>query len=108
MQGEKSRDESKTGNKRPTKTLFIINFDPIQTRTRDLERHFEPYGKIVSARIRKNFGFVQFETQEEATAALESTHARLVSLNHATLPLITKLESVTIILRHFSFLQQAT
>lgn len=63
-------------NQRPTRTLFVINFDPIQTRVRDLERHFEPYGKILNVRVRRNFAFVQFETQEDATKALECTHMR--------------------------------
>ena len=48
----------------------------MDTRSRDLERHFEPYGKIVQVRIRKNFAFIQYETQEEATKALESTNMR--------------------------------
>ncbi|GAB2217294.1 hypothetical protein Droror1_Dr00000466 [Drosera rotundifolia] len=61
-------------NTRPSKTLFVINFDPMRTRGRDLERHFDPYGKISNVRIRKNFGFIQFETQAEATRALESTN----------------------------------
>ncbi|GJT56063.1 serine/arginine-rich splicing factor RS31 isoform X1 [Tanacetum coccineum] len=64
-------------NQRPTKTLFVINFDPVQTRVRDIEKHFEPYGKILHVRIQRNFAFVQFETQEEATKALEYTHMRL-------------------------------
>jgi len=64
---------SVTGLK-PTKTLFVINFDPYNTRTRDLERHFEPYGKVVNVRIRRNFAFVHFESQEEATKAFDSTH----------------------------------
>ncbi|KAL3030793.1 hypothetical protein AAZX31_03G238100 [Glycine max] len=59
---------------RPTKTLFVINFDPIRTRVRDIERHFEPYGKVLNIRIRRNFSFVQFETQEDAIKALECTH----------------------------------
>ncbi|CAM6112000.1 unnamed protein product [Calypogeia fissa] len=59
---------------RPTKTLFVVNFDPIHTRVRDLERHFEPYGKLLRVQIRKNFAFVQYETQEEATKALECTN----------------------------------
>lgn len=58
---------------RPTKTLFVINFDPIRTRIRDIEKHFEPYGKVLNVRIRRNFAFVQFATQEEATKALECT-----------------------------------
>ncbi|KAJ8536742.1 hypothetical protein K7X08_035143 [Anisodus acutangulus] len=59
---------------RVSKTLFVINFDPYNTRTRDLERHFDPYGKILNIRIRRNFAFIQFETQEDATRALDATN----------------------------------
>ncbi|KAF3630681.1 Serine/arginine-rich splicing factor RS41 [Capsicum annuum] len=59
---------------RPSKTLFVINFDPYSTRSRDIERHFDPYGKILNIRIRRNFAFVQYETQEDATRALDATH----------------------------------
>ncbi|KAL6847535.1 hypothetical protein ACP4OV_022561 [Aristida adscensionis] len=68
----KSRDRP-TGDAKPTRTLFVINFDPIRTKVRDIERHFEPYGKITNIRIRRNFAFVQYETQEEATAAVKNT-----------------------------------
>uniref|UniRef100_A0ACD5UW75 Uncharacterized protein n=2 Tax=Avena sativa TaxID=4498 RepID=A0ACD5UW75_AVESA len=75
-------------NTKPTKTLFVINFDPINTRVTDLERHFGPFGKISNVRIRKNFAFVQFETQEEATKALDATHLtklldRVISVEYA-------------------------
>jgi len=59
---------------KPTKTLFVINFDSYNTRARDLERHFEPYGKVLNVRIRRNFAFVQYESQDEATKALDSTN----------------------------------
>eukprot|EP00252_Welwitschia_mirabilis_P015006 TRINITY_DN3310_c0_g1_i2.p1 TRINITY_DN3310_c0_g1~~TRINITY_DN3310_c0_g1_i2.p1 ORF type:complete len:252 (-),score=45.71 TRINITY_DN3310_c0_g1_i2:305-1060(-) len=62
------------GSLKPTKTLFVINFDPYSTRVRDIERHFEPYGRLLNVRIRRNFAFVQYETQEEATKALDNTH----------------------------------
>lgn len=65
-----------SANGRPSKTLFVINFDTFNTRTRDLERHFEPYGKIVSVRIRRNFAFVQYETEDDACKALEATNMR--------------------------------
>ncbi|GAY45758.1 hypothetical protein CUMW_091830 [Citrus unshiu] len=83
------RDGSKSmANQRPTKTLFVINFDPIRTRERDIKRHFEPYGNVLHVRIRRNFAFVQFETQEEATKALESTDRsklvdRVISVEYA-------------------------
>lgn len=67
-----------SANTRPSKTLFVINFDTHHTRTRDLERHFEPYGKIVSVRIRRNFAFVQYESQEDACRALDGTNMRYV------------------------------
>eukprot|EP01018_Ginkgo_biloba_P012730 Gb_39834 [translate_table: standard] len=75
-------------NLKPTKTLFVINFDPFSTRVRDLERHFEPYGKLLHVRIRRNFAFVQYETQEEATKALECTNMskvldRVISVEYA-------------------------
>lgn len=65
-----------SSNTRPSKTLFVINFDTVHTRTRDLERHFEPYGKILNVRIRRNFGFIQYESQEDATRALDATNMR--------------------------------
>ncbi|XP_030503005.1 serine/arginine-rich splicing factor RS40 isoform X2 [Cannabis sativa] len=75
-------------NTRPSKTLFVINFDPYHTRTKDLERHFDAYGKIVSVRIRRNFAFVQYEIQEDATKALEATNMsklmdRVISVEYA-------------------------
>lgn len=76
-QGERGRHRAvKAANQRPTKTLFVINFDPVRTRVSDIEKHFEVYGKVLNVRIRRNFAFVQFETQEDATKALECTHMR--------------------------------
>ncbi|XP_068664628.1 serine/arginine-rich splicing factor RS31-like isoform X2 [Aristolochia californica] len=87
--GPRHREGSRAiANQRPTKTLFVINFDPIHTRVRDIERHFEPYGNVLHVRVRRNFAFVQFETQEEATRALDCTHMskildRVVSVEYA-------------------------
>uniref|UniRef100_A0A7N0T2P3 RRM domain-containing protein n=1 Tax=Kalanchoe fedtschenkoi TaxID=63787 RepID=A0A7N0T2P3_KALFE len=88
--GRRSDDSRKASmNSRPSRTLFVINFDPINTRPRDLERHFDSYGKIVNVRIRRNFAFVQFDTQEEATRALDATNSskfmdRIISVEYAT------------------------
>lgn len=77
--GDRRTDISKRPvNTKPTKTLFVINFDPVHTRTRDLERHFDLHGKILNIRIRRNFAFIQFESEEEATRALEATNMRFV------------------------------
>ncbi|KAK8971612.1 hypothetical protein V6N11_073244 [Hibiscus sabdariffa] len=82
------RDGSRSTSQRPTKTLFVINFDPIRTRERDITKHFEPYGKVLNVRIRRNFAFVQFATQEDASKALEATQRsklldRVVSVEYA-------------------------
>ncbi|XP_010325955.1 serine/arginine-rich splicing factor RS41 isoform X1 [Solanum lycopersicum] len=61
-------------NTRPSKTLFVINFDPVHTQTRDIEKYFEPYGRISNVRIRKNFAFVQYESVDDASRALEATN----------------------------------
>ncbi|XP_059634102.1 serine/arginine-rich splicing factor RS41-like isoform X2 [Cornus florida] len=75
-------------NAKPSKTLFVINFDPIHTRTRDLERHFDKYGKISNIRIRRNFAFIHYESQEDATRALDATNMsklmdRVISVEYA-------------------------
>ncbi|KAG8381375.1 hypothetical protein BUALT_Bualt06G0115700 [Buddleja alternifolia] len=71
---ERESFKKSSSNSRPSKTLFVINFDPYHTRTRDLEKHFDPYGKIMNVRIRRNFAFIQYETQEDATKALDATN----------------------------------
>ncbi|CAN7115147.1 unnamed protein product [Brassica rapa subsp. narinosa] len=84
----RSSGSRRSSSLRPSKTLFVINFDAESTRTRDLERHFEPYGKIVNVRIRRNFAFIQYELQEDATRALEATNSsklmdKVISVEYA-------------------------
>ncbi|KAL6977653.1 hypothetical protein U1Q18_026442 [Sarracenia purpurea var. burkii] len=78
----------RSSNPKPSKSLFVINFDPYNTRTKDLERHFDPYGKILNVRIRKNFAFIQYELEEDATRALDATNLsmlmdRVISVEYA-------------------------
>ena len=44
---------------KPTSTLFVVNFDELKTTSKDLERHFNPYGAITRLQIKKNFAFIQ-------------------------------------------------
>lgn len=86
--GRKGNGKRSPSSVKPTKTLFVINFDPINTRTRDLEKHFDQYGKIANIRIRRNFAFVQYESQEDATKALDGTNGstvmdRVISVEYA-------------------------
>lgn len=85
--GRKEVSSKRAANLKPSKTLFVINF-PYHTKTRDLERHFDPYGKIANVRIRRNFAFVQYESQEDATKALDATNMskmldRVISVEYA-------------------------
>ncbi|XP_062090233.1 serine/arginine-rich splicing factor RS41-like isoform X4 [Humulus lupulus] len=85
---KRSSDSKSSANTKPSKTLFVINFDPVHTRTRDLEDHFDQYGKILNIRIRRNFAFIQFESQEDATKALDATNLskfmdRVISVEYA-------------------------
>lgn len=57
---------------KPSTTLFVVNFDPRRCAERDVERHFEPYGRLVRVEIKKNYAFVQFQDQDAATKALNS------------------------------------
>ncbi|KAL9252384.1 Serine/arginine-rich splicing factor RS40-like protein [Drosera capensis] len=77
--GGGSGSRKPAANTRPSRTLFVINFDPLRTKERDLQRHFDPYGKVANIRIRRNFAFIQYETQDDATRALESTNLSKLS-----------------------------
>jgi RNA recognition motif-containing protein len=78
----KNRDRPTGDAVKPTRTLFVINFDPLRTKIRDIEDHFEPYGKISNIRIRKNFAFVRYETLEEASAAVKKTDKRYAFVSY--------------------------
>lgn len=70
----KRREDLRRRQTNPSSTLFVVNFDPDRTRERDLEHHFEPYGRLVRVQIKRNYGFVQYETIDMATDALKGTH----------------------------------
>ena len=77
LQGDgevKRREDLRRRQTNPSSTLFVVNFDPDRTRERDLERHFEPYGRLVRTQIKRNYAFVQYETIDQATDALKGTH----------------------------------
>ncbi|KAG2260774.1 hypothetical protein Bca52824_080068 [Brassica carinata] len=87
MQVGRSRHVDESYQK-PTKTLYVCNFDPFKTKEVHIEEHFEPYGKVINVRIRSNYSFVQFATQEDATKALEATQrsqilGKVISVEYA-------------------------
>ena len=54
----------------------MVNFDVERTRERDLERHFEEYGRLKRVQIKRNYAFVQFENVDQATEAVKNTHLK--------------------------------
>ncbi|KAL1565911.1 serine/arginine-rich splicing factor RS31-like isoform X1 [Salvia divinorum] len=73
--GENRRHhDGSESNARQTRTLFVTNFDLICIRAHDIRRHFECYGRVRDVRMLRNFAFVEFENQEDATKALERAH----------------------------------
>lgn len=77
LQGDgdiKRREDLRRRQQMPTSTLFVVNFDVEKTRERDLERHFEEYGRLKRVQIKRNYAFVQFETIDQAGDAVKGTH----------------------------------
>ena len=70
----KRREDQRRSHIKPTSTLFVVNFNVEETRERDLEKHFDPYGRLVRVQIKRTYAFVQFETVDQAEAALKDTH----------------------------------
>ncbi|CEO95980.1 RRM domain-containing protein [Plasmodiophora brassicae] len=58
---------------RPNKTLFVVNFSR-NTKDRDLQNLFEPFGKITRVDVRNNYAFVEFDNLEDAKAAKQKLH----------------------------------
>ncbi|XP_041996284.1 serine/arginine-rich splicing factor RS31-like isoform X2 [Salvia splendens] len=86
--GEHRHHDGSESNARPNKTLFVIHYDPVRTRDRDIKSHFEHYGKVLNVTMRRNYAFVDFATQEDATEALKRTHRskifdRIISVGYA-------------------------
>ncbi|KAF6005081.1 hypothetical protein F1559_000138 [Cyanidiococcus yangmingshanensis] len=71
MEGMSSDDaaEGVEHPKLPSKTLFVVNFDPDEITSRDLLIHFHRFGAIERIERRNHFAFVEFESLEDATKA---------------------------------------
>lgn len=46
---------------------------------RDLERHFEQFGKLTRVQIKRNYAFIQYDDVEAATAAVDNCHLSRLS-----------------------------
>lgn len=85
----KRREDGRRRNQLPTTTLFVVNFDPVRTSERDLEKLFEEFGRLRRVQIKRNYAFIQYETVDQATAAVKSTHltdffGRVISVEYVS------------------------
>lgn len=54
--------------------VFIGNMPSDKVTRLDMEKLFEPYGKLLGVSLHKSYGFVQYEKEEEAKKAVEAMH----------------------------------
>ena len=75
LQGDgevRRREDLRRRQTKPTTTLFVVNFDVDKTRERDLEKHFEPFGKLRRVQIKRNYAFIQYEDVDQSNDALKA------------------------------------
>ena len=53
-------EETKEDQK-PSKTLFVVNFDVMRTSIRDIEDFYHRYGRLRRVDIKRNYAFVEFD-----------------------------------------------
>ena len=66
------REDLRRRQTKPMTTLFVVNFDVDKTRERDLEKHFEPFGKLRRVQIKRNYAFIQYEDVDQSADALKA------------------------------------
>ena len=77
LQGDgevRKREDLRRRQTKPTTTLFVVNFDVDKTRERDLEEHFEPFGKLRRVQIKRNYAFIQYENVDQSSDAQKACH----------------------------------
>ncbi|EFN53940.1 hypothetical protein CHLNCDRAFT_25380 [Chlorella variabilis] len=75
----REREKARRNSADPNRTLFVAGFDPRGIRTRDIEKAFEEFGRLVRCEIKKTFSFVEFERIEDAKEACEQLHGSRIN-----------------------------
>jgi len=58
--------------------VFIGNLPSEKVNRKMIEEMFSEYGKILGVSLHKSYGFVQYESEEDAKKAVEATHRKLL------------------------------
>ena len=72
------RNTSSMDPKMMNARVFIGNLAADRITRQDVMKIFEPHGKVLGISLHKSYGFVQFENEEEAKAAVKVTNGKLV------------------------------
>ncbi|PSC71904.1 serine arginine-rich splicing factor RS31-like isoform X1 [Micractinium conductrix] len=86
----RDREKARRDAANPSKTLFVAGFDPRTIRTRDIEKAFEEFGRIVRCEIKKTYSFVEFENIEDAKEACERVHGSRIAGREVTVEYVVK------------------
>ena len=72
------RNTSSTDPKMMNSRVFIGNLAADRVTRQDVVKLFEPHGKVLGVSLHKSYGFVQFDNEEEAKAAVKATNGKMV------------------------------
>ncbi len=73
-----SRETNKNDPESVRCRMFIGNLNTDKISCEEVEKHFSKFGKIVGCSLHTNFGFVQYDTREEADLAVKETHGTIL------------------------------
>ncbi|GAB4814071.1 hypothetical protein N2152v2_001117 [Parachlorella kessleri] len=86
----RTREETRRKNAEPNKTLFVAGFDPRGTRSRDIERAFEAFGRMRRCEIKKTYAFVEFEDIADAKEACNELHGSKINGREITVEYVVR------------------
>eukprot|EP00794_Sanderia_malayensis_P019312 gene19312-21236_t len=72
-----SRDTNKNDPESIRSRIFIGNLNTEEVTRDDIEREFSKYGDVVGCSLHTNFGFVQYDSREEADLAVKEVHGKI-------------------------------
>ncbi|KAL4429013.1 hypothetical protein ABPG77_006052 [Micractinium sp. CCAP 211/92] len=86
----RDREKARKASAEPNRTLFVAGFDPRSIRTRDIEKAFEEFGRLVRCEIKKTYSFVEFEDLADAKEACERLHGTKINGREITVEYVVK------------------
>ena len=73
------RNTSSNDPKMMEARVFIGNLPADSVTRQQVEQMYKEFGKILGISLHKSYGFVQFDNNESANAAVKATHGKMMS-----------------------------